>query len=95
MKGKEKMPTIDSLQELIVALKVDGSVENSNLLRVADMIVGYCNRPAREITIEGLQKHMRYFPLYLSFLRIPLDEVEPIVEVAHSLFARAAGMHRA
>jgi len=84
------MPTMNSLQDVIVAIKSDGSAEDSKLLHVANMIVGYCNQPAHEITLRELRQNMRYFPLYLSFRRVPLGEVDLIVELADLLLARAS-----
>jgi len=89
------MPHIVSLQDVILALNSDRSAENSSPLRVADMIIAYHNRPAHEITLQNMKKQRRYFPLYLSFLRIPLNEVDPIVELADLLLARAARIHKA
>jgi hypothetical protein len=94
-KGNEKMPTTNSLQDVISALKSDRSADTSALLHVANMIVAYYNRPAHEITIKDMKQGRRYFPLFLSFRRIPLNEVDPIVEHADLLLARAARMHRA
>ena len=88
------MLNIYSLQELIDALKSDRSAENTSLLHIVDMIVAYHNRPAQEITISDIQQHMRYFPLYLSYRRIPLNAVDLFVELYDSLLAKDAMMQR-
>jgi hypothetical protein len=83
------MMNTNSLQDLIFELKTAPSLENANLLLVADLIICYFNRPAHQITIQAIKSNKGYFMLYLSFLHLPFESIDHFVDLVGALVAKA------
>lgn len=77
----------ESLQDIISFLRLEGSEGSANLLIAADLLVQYHNRPAHEITLKDMEGGKRYFPLYLSFLRVPLESIDHLTPLVSELIA--------
>lgn len=50
-----------------------------DLHEAAAVLVSYFKRPMHEISMSDIKAHRRYIPLYLSFVRVALEDVPVIV----------------
>lgn len=78
-----------SLQDVVSGLMMGSSPVHNDLLIAADMVKEYFKRPLHEITVEAMREKHRNFPLYLSFLRLPQEEVDSLTALVSQLIAWA------
>lgn len=64
------------------------------LLTIAALIINYFQRPGNEIRLSALKKGRRYFPLYLSYLRVPVEHIDPISAEVDNLIRVGEGLER-
>ena len=68
-----------TVQDVINHLTVLKQREHDDgLLTIAALVISYFKRPGNEIRLSALKKRRRYLPLYLSYLRVPLEHVDAI-----------------
>lgn len=85
-------PAVLSLQDVVSHLKATCSPECGDLLTAADLIKHYFKQPFHEISIDALRERHRYFGLYLSFLRMPEEEIALFYATASKLIAKAEAL---
>jgi len=81
-----------SLKDVISRLEESSLVEHRGLLMAAEVIVSYLKQPAHEISIEIMKEKQRHFPLFLSSLRLSLDQIDHIVAEVSCLIKSAEGI---
>lgn len=77
------------LQDVLSELMRNNPSEYHEISLVANKIVHYFRRPAHEITVTSIKEGLRFFPLYLSFERLPLYLIEILLKDAHLLVSAA------
>lgn len=82
-----------TLQDVINYLTVLKQLEHDGgLLTIAALVINYFQRPGNEIGLGALRKRRRYFPLYLSYLRVPLEHADAILGEVDKLILVAEGL---
>lgn len=84
--GQQK---ILSLEDILLELKNSDPSEYHEVRFVAEKIVDFFKRPANELTPTSIKKRLRFFPLYLSFERLPLNLIEIVLKDAARLMSAA------
>lgn len=84
-----------TLQDVINHLSTLKEPEHhGGTLTIAALIITYFQKPGNEIRLSVLKKRRRYFPLYLSYLHVPLDHVDPISGEVDNLIRVAEDLER-
>lgn len=77
-----------SLERVLRELKNSDPVEYHEIRFVALKVVAFFNKPAHEIAIASLRDRLRFFPLFLSHLRIPQYLIEILAKDAERLASK-------
>ena len=93
MSKQSEMQTL-SLQDVIKDIEHGNCYGPAAMLEAADLIKCYFGRPAHEVKLNDIREVGGHFVLYLSFLRVPLAEVDTMVETANRVAAKLHVMQR-